>query len=159
MYRRETPFSVNFPLGRRMLNILARNPTNSCSVPISLYRSGIWTDNRVGIAVGQFSTRSIPAQNFFVMEFVHGYFWQFQNTEAQIDRSVGDYFRFCILTDTRFSLMISQWSVVGLAMRFFAGVELVTSSRSILLRRVHDLSKKPYKWWFTARLFAVLKSM
>ena len=35
-------------------------------------------------------------QNFLVMEFVHCDFGQFQNTEAQIDRSVDDYFWFLL---------------------------------------------------------------
>ena len=48
----------------------------------------------VCIGVCQFGTRSILVQNFLVLEFVHGYFGQFQNTEAQIDRSIDDYFRF-----------------------------------------------------------------
>ena len=49
---------------------------------------------RVGIGVDQFSTRSILAQNFLGMEFVHGICLQVQNTEAQIDRLVDDCFRF-----------------------------------------------------------------
>ena len=103
---------------------------------------------RVSIGVGQFSTRSVLAQNFLVMEFVHGYFWQFQNTEAQIDRSVDDYFGFCCLIDTRFSVMMSQWSVVGLDMIFFTRVGFITFPRSIFYVDFPWSFRKAYYWDF-----------
>ena len=70
------------------------------------------------------------------MEFVHGYFGQFQNIEAQIDRSADDYFRF--LFCRRYKILVDdipvEWG--GLALSFFARVGLVISSRSILLRKL-----------------------
>ena len=49
---------------------------------------------RVRICVGQFGTRSVLAQNFLVMEFIHCYFWQFKYAKPEIDRSIDDYFWF-----------------------------------------------------------------
>ena len=70
------------------------------------------------------------------MEFVHGYFGQFQNTEGQIDRSVDDYFRF--LFCHRYKILVDDIPVEGggLAIGIFAPVRLVTSSRFIRLRRL-----------------------
>ena len=57
---------------------------------------------RVGIGVGQFCTRSVLAQNLLVMAFIHSYVLKFQNTEAQIDRSIDEYFLF--LFSTRYKI-------------------------------------------------------
>ena len=61
------------------------------------------------------------------MESVHGYFGQFQNTEAQIDRSIDDYFWF--LLSNRYEIVANNVPVEcgGSSYEFFARVGLVTS--------------------------------
>ena len=80
----------------------------------------------VSIGIGQFGTRSVLAPNLYIVIF--------DNSNIQNPRQIGRstiIFCFCFLIDTRFSVMMSQWSVVGLAMSFFARLGFVTSARSI----------------------------
>ena len=98
-----------------------------------------------------------------VMEFVHCDFRKFQNTEAQIDGSVDDYFRF--LLSNRYEIVTGNVPMECGGFRY----GFLCTSRIGNQFEVHSFTETFYFYWFllcackyddfAARLFAVLKPM
>ena len=83
-----------------------------------------------------FGTRSVLAQNFLVMKFIHCYFGQFEYGKAEIDRTIDDYFRFFFFNWYEIFCYDVPVECGGSYNEFFARVGFVTSSRTIRFRRL-----------------------
>ena len=103
------------------------------------------------------------------MESLHSYFGQFQNTEAQLDRSVDDYYMF--LLSNRYEIVADNVPVEcgGFSYEFLCTSRISNQFEvNSFTKAIHCLSKHHIVEVllcacknddFPARLFAVLKSM